>query len=399
MKNKHILVIAPASIPITGAEAICNVKLLRVLSENGYKIDLISKRMKYTHYPETNLAELGLNLNSGNTIEVDNKISLKVIWQHLCCLFIFGTVFKGAHWAYCVLKVAKELCKKNQYDAIITKNSPSELLGYYFKKKNGIKWIATWNDPYPTKKYPKPYGNGVNAKLFILERPLLKKMEEADYHIFPNQRIRDYMSNYINIPAEKTRIIPHVVIPREHIDTPHENLKIVHLGNVLPPRDATPFLRALSEFIKNKQDAKIEIAFIGQTPQSIKDYIKTTHLEKYVKVFPPVKYEESQEILETYDIQLIVEAPCEEGIFLPTKVSDSMQLGKPIFTISPSVGVLNDLYKKGHISYFSSVKDEKDILATLEQVYNDFTNGKLKTFSLEKSYSPQTIFQQYDEII
>ena len=399
MKNKHILVIAPASIPITGAEAICNVKLLRVLSENGYKIDLISKRMKYTHYPETNLAELGLNLNSVNTIEVDNKISLKVIWQHLCCLFIFGTVFKGAHWAYCVLKVAKELCKKNQYDAIITKNSPSELLGYYFKKKNGIKWIATWNDPYPTKKYPKPYGNGVNAKLFILERPLLKKMEEADYHIFPNQRIRDYMSNYINIPAEKTRIIPHVVIPREHIDTPHENLKIVHLGNVLPPRDATPFLRALSEFIKNKQDAQIEIAFIGQTPQSIKDYIKTTHLEKYVKVFPPVKYEESQEILETYDIQLIVEAPCEEGIFLPTKVSDSMQLGKPIFTISPSVGVLNDLYKKGHISYFSSVKDEKDILATLEQVYNDFTNGKLKTFSLEKSYSPQTIFQQYDEII
>ena len=399
MKNKHILVIAPASIPITGAEAICNVKLLRVLSENGYKIDLISKRMKYTHYPETNFAELGLNLNSVNTIEVDNKISLKVIWQHLCCLFIFGTVFKGAHWAYCVLKVAKELCKKNQYDAIITKNSPSELLGYYFKKKNGIKWIATWNDPYPTKKYPKPYGNGVNAKLFILERPLLKKMEEADYHIFPNQRIRDYMSNYINIPAEKTRIIPHVVIPREHIDTPHENLKIVHLGNVLPPRDATPFLRALSEFIKNKQDAKIEIAFIGQTPQSIKDYIKTTHLEKYVKVFPPVKYEESQEILETYDIQLIVEAPCEEGIFLPTKVSDSMQLGKPIFTISPSVGVLNDLYKKGHISYFSSVKDEKDILATLEQVYNDFTNGKLKTFSLEKSYSPQTIFQQYDEII
>ena len=399
MKNKHILVIAPASIPITGAEAICNVKLLRVLSENGYKIDLISKRMKYTHYPETNLAELGLNLNSVNTIEVDNKISLKVIWQHLCCLFIFGTVFKGAHWAYCVLKVAKELCKKNQYDAIITKNSPSELLGYYFKKKNGIKWIATWNDPYPTKKYPKPYGNGVNAKLFILERPLLKKMEEADYHIFPNQRIRDYMSNYINIPAEKTRIIPHVVIPREHIDTPHENLKIVHLGNVLPPRDATPFLRALSEFIKNKQDAKIEIAFIGQTPQSIKDYIKTTHLEKYVKVFLPVKYEESQKILETYDIQLIVEAPCEEGIFLPTKVSDSMQLGKPIFTISPSVGVLNDLYKKGHISYFSSVKDEKDILATLEQVYNDFTNGKLKTFSLEKSYSPQTIFQQYDEII
>ena len=399
MKNKHILMIAPASIPVTGAEAICNVKLLKVLSENGYKIDLISKKMKYTHYPETDLAELGLSLNSVSIIEVDNKMSLKVIWQHLCCLFIFGTVFKGAHWAYCALKTAKKLCKENQYDAIITKNSPSELLGSYFKKKKGYKWIATWNDPYPTKKYPKPYGNGVTAKLFILESPLLNLMEKADYHIFPNQRIRDYMRSYLNIPSEKTRIIPHVVIPREHHDTPHENLRIVHLGNLLPPRDAAPFLRALTEFIKNEKDAKLEIAFIGQTPQSIKDFVNTNHLEKYVKIFPPVKYKESQHILETYDMQLIVEAPCEEGIFLPTKVSDSMQLGKPIFTISPSVGVLNDLYKQGHISYFSSVQNEKNILSTLRQIYKDFTNGKIKSFSLEKSYSPRTIFQQYNEII
>lgn len=103
--------------------------------------------------------------------------------------------------------------------------------------------------------------------------------------------------------------------------------------------------------------------------------------------------------MESYDIQLIVEAPCEEGIFLPTKVSDSMQLGKPIFTISPSVGVLNDLYKQGHISYFSSLDDEKNILSTLKQVYNDFTNGRIKSFSLEKSYSPRFIFQQYNEII
>ena len=399
MKNKHILMIAPASIPVTGAEAICNVKLLKVLSENGYKIDLISKKMKYTHYPETDLAELGLSLNSVSIIEVDNKMSLKVIWQHLCCLFIFGTVFKGAHWAYSALKVAKKLCKKNQYDAIITKNSPIELLGHYLKKRNCLKWIATWNDPYPSEKYPQPYGNGINAKLFILEKPLLGQMEKADIHIFPNSRIRDYMKTYIRIPDKKARIIPHVVIPREHQDTPHENLRIVHLGNILPPRDATTFLKAFTEFIKNRSDAKIEIAFIGQTPNSVNDYIKTTHLEKYIKVFPPVKYEESQQILETYDIQLIIEAPCKEGIFLPTKVSDSMKLGKPIFTVSPPVGVLNDLYMQGHISYFSSVKDEKNILTTLEQVYKDFKNGKLKTYSLEDSYSPKTIFHQYDEII
>lgn len=58
------------------------------------------------------------------------------------------------------------------------------------------------------------------------------------------------MKTYIRIPDKKARIIPHVVIPREHQDTPHENLRIVHLGNILPPRDATTFLKAFTEFIK-----------------------------------------------------------------------------------------------------------------------------------------------------
>jgi hypothetical protein len=59
-----------------------------------------------------------------------------------------------------------------------------------------------------------------------------------------------------------------------------------------------------------------------------------------------------------------------------------MQLGKPIFTVSPPVGVLNDLYTQGHISYFSSVKDEKNILTTLEQVYKDFKPTKFKIFCI-----------------
>lgn len=90
--------------------------------------------MKYTHYPETDLAELGLSLNSVSIIEVDNKMSLKVIWQHLCCLFILEQYSKVLIGHIVLLKLQKVM-QKNQYDAIITKNSPSELLGHYLKKK------------------------------------------------------------------------------------------------------------------------------------------------------------------------------------------------------------------------------------------------------------------------
>ena len=42
---KKILMIAPASYPVNGAEAIVNIKLLKALSDSGeFEIDLISKK-------------------------------------------------------------------------------------------------------------------------------------------------------------------------------------------------------------------------------------------------------------------------------------------------------------------------------------------------------------------
>jgi glycosyltransferase involved in cell wall biosynthesis len=43
------------------------------------------------------------------------------------------------------------------------------------------------------------------------------------------------------------------------------------------------------------------------------------------------------------DVLLVIEAPCEEGVFLPSKVADYACLGKPILAVSPPIGTLNDL--------------------------------------------------------
>lgn len=69
--------------------------------------------MKYTHYPETDLAELGLSLNSVSIIEVDNKMSLKVIWQHLCCLFILEQYLKVLIGHIVLLKLQKVMQRKS----------------------------------------------------------------------------------------------------------------------------------------------------------------------------------------------------------------------------------------------------------------------------------------------
>lgn len=50
---KRILFLAPYSIPINNPEAICNAKLLKVLSDAGYLIDVISKNNLLAYAPNS----------------------------------------------------------------------------------------------------------------------------------------------------------------------------------------------------------------------------------------------------------------------------------------------------------------------------------------------------------
>ena len=213
MIMKKILYISPDSYPMHGAESIVNLKLLRAMTRSGqFSIDLISKRNKNQQYGENSLSELGIKLNSLNIVEVDNKINLSTIWGHIMCFLKFGIVFKGSHWAYSALKIAEALVKDNKYDYVLTKSLTAPLLGYYFKKKYGIKWVATWNDPYPDCLYPEIYAKMLGAKYDLASRALIRVIHKyPDVHIFPSVRLKNHLMPYFKIKEEDTVIIPHVL--------------------------------------------------------------------------------------------------------------------------------------------------------------------------------------------
>ena len=165
MSNNRILFIAPASIPVFAAEAIVNFKLLKLLVSKGYKIDVISKKAKWERYPMMFEEELQQKLSSVTIIEVSNKINLSSLWFHLRAWLRFGVMFKGIHWAFLASQKAKLLLMENNYSCVMTKNTPSEIVGRWIKRHYGTTWLATWNDPYPLERFPEPYGKGPNAKL------------------------------------------------------------------------------------------------------------------------------------------------------------------------------------------------------------------------------------------
>ena len=403
LKGKRILFIAPSSIPVDGPEAIVNIKQLEILSKAGCIIDVVSKKKKKFYYPFLNNGNLPFHLNSVHRVEVDNKVTWNTIMLHLLTFMTFGIVYKSAHWAWPALKKCKELIKENQYDFVMTKNLPSELLGYWIKKHKNIKWIATWNDPYPEEKYPVPYGKGVFAKVFLGARRLIPVMEKyPDFHLFPSNRLRDYMLQYLNIPVEKTLVIPHAVLDGDTPTTAQcesDVLSILHSGNVDYPRDPQPFLVALSRFLQERPDARLKVYFQGVYSEKISLWIKDLNLGNVVEILPPVSYWENMQNLSHYHVLLIIEAPCKEGIFLPTKVSDYMQAQKYIWAVSPSKGVLHDLYENGNIRYFSDCQDADGIYNELKQVYDDYLKDGLRGTKVPETYLSKSIVHCFESMV
>ena len=390
--------IAPACYPVNGAEAIVNFKLLATLLKNDLEVDVVSKNYKGKHYPSDPKNEDLLDFSHIHVVEVDNKVNIKTICSTIMCIPKFGVTFKGAHWAYAALPIVEKLVRENHYDYVVTKNAPSFLLGLYLKKKYGLKWVASWNDPYPREKYPEPYGYGWKYSSFPVNQQV-RIMRNADIHIFPNVRLKNWMRNYLIIPESRILIVPHVMV-KQTSDRPQydETLKMIHSGNLTKPRNPEPLIRALYAILSDDPSVKIELSILGVVDERTKSLIKELKLDDRIHLLGNTSYQESINLLSKYHVAVIVEANCQEGVFLPTKVADFMSVTIPIMSLSPKVGVLNDLYKKRHISYFADISNESDIKSCLLEVYKDFKNKSFKVAEPVVEYTPQHIVKQYMSI-
>lgn len=395
-QKKRILMIAPHSFPVTDPEAIVNINLLRVLSLSGeFEIDLIS-RLRSLNYPSYSLDCYGVQLESTKVIEADDRMKIKNLLKLFQSLFHFGIIIRGYSWATEALKVAEEKIQTKEYDYVLTKNSPSLLLGWYIKKKYGIKWVASWNDPYPPSKYPFPYSIGYSSAL--IDKLLIRKMQFADVHVFPCGRLSRYMQSYLKIDLERCMTMAHT--SSFHYDRrrrqPDGILRLIHSGRLLAPRDSHSLLQGLSTVINMNPDFKIRLTMVGSLTPSINETIRFYNLEKCVDLIPPIEYRKSLQLMSDYDVAVIVEAPVKEGIFLPTKVGDYVNMGIPVLAVSPEVGTINDLYKQEVVGYFASVNNPDMIAEEICNIYKDFLNNDLKTSRAEIPYSnPSYIIEQY----
>ena len=406
----RILIFAPAFAPFTNPEAIVNTKLALAFMEAGWQVDIITrdlaKESTYNYHCGWPQNWLPLKMATHTvTYGVNGKIMRTL--DTLRSAYRMGHLVEGCRWAAHAFDIASILCAKEKYDFILSRSSPdaAHLPAMKLSAITGTPWIANWNDP-SDKKSPEPYGLGQNAHLgWAYERYLNLVGHNASFHTFPSRRLRNYIVGYLELKGINTSVIPHVA--KKKLDATvyckSDTFTITHAGHLSLERDPSKFLKAVSSLKhKYKLGNKIKVRIIGIVSQLTSQLASQFGLEENMEFTGSLSYEETIKFLSQSDVNIIIEAQCVEGIFLPAKMADYVQVGRPIMAISPKNGTLSDLLAEYNGGIASDCTSGDAIYLALEKIYNKWRNGTLDedygNSKLYKALSQETVVDMYEKL-
>jgi len=284
--HPRILMIAPVFYPYPPVwpEGMVNAKLALAMKNAGWHIDIIVAGYPDSsdrRYPseEAGWKKLVNNVHIVN-LEDHRTLAHKLLYT-MQGFILTGHLLRQLGWGMSVLNVAKKLNAKFKYDVIISRAIPdyAHFAALLVHRHTRIPWIANWNDPTPNHKFPPPYGQGPDSPL----TPNLFKWYQAIckhcfWHIFPSERLREYMCSYL--PGKittKSSVIPHVAMEKFSIaPVSHDGFSICYAGSVLPPREVTVFLESIKRFKKLLDNAdSFCVRFLVDRPEIVAESAKT----------------------------------------------------------------------------------------------------------------------------
>lgn len=406
----RILMFAPAFAPLANPEAIVNSKLALAFLDAGWGIDIITRNLgqewkDYNYGSEW--VEPWIRLKEVTHIlayESGNKLYrlIDTAWSGLKTLY----PVPGCRWAAHAIDLALKMHSQKRYDVIISRSLPDagHLAGMITSRKTGLPWVANWNDP-TGDKHPPPYGKGPQVNLgFFYERLLSDVSNGASWHTFPSERMRNYIRKYLKIGSNSS-IIRHVSLNVNH-DVAYKKGRVFTLcyaGYLSPHRNPECFLSGVAAFTKDVHlKDELRIIIIGLDNVGVRELAIRLDLTKYLQVLGNLSYKETLAILAQSDVLVILEAPCEEGIYLPAKFIDYVQTSRPILAISPRRSEVADIissYGGGMVADSLSVEE---IALVLTRLYSHWKNNTLDdrygSSGLKAIFSQKTIISQYLDI-
>jgi hypothetical protein len=226
-------------------------------------------------------------------------------------------------------------------DALVTFGQPftDHLIGLDLQSRYGLPWLAHFSDPWVDNPF-----NHYDARTRRLNLTLEQQViEAADMLAFTSRETIDLvMRKYPAEWAEKARVLPQSFDPALFgTATPDGDsvLSVRYIGNFYGQRTPAPLITALRAMLDGDARALADVRFelVGVNDSEIVRRSGGAALpEGLVTVRPPVEYRESLRLMAEADGLLVIDAPADVSVFLPSKLIDYVGAGRPVLGLTPT---------------------------------------------------------------
>lgn len=260
-------------------------------------------------------------------------------------------------WGRPALRAVSDFARANDYrpDLVASFGQPmsDHLVGLKLKKLYGAPWVAHFSDPWVDNPFDRrdPLARRVNLSL---ER---RVMGSADLLVFTSEEtVELVMRKY---PAEwrrKARVLPHSfdasLYPRnvEGGKTVGGETVVRYTGEFYGRRTPRPLVETLRSILADAPRllAGVRFELIGQVSEGARAESGLESLpEGLVTTRPPVSYSESLALAARADGLLIIDAPAERSVFLPSKLIDYVGAARPVLGLTPPGASANLITRLG----------------------------------------------------
>ena len=125
-------------------------------------------------------------------------------------------------------------------------------------------------------------------------------------------------------------------------------------------------------------DGRVEVEFVGEGSgrAEAQAQAKAFGLDRVVRFRMRVPYLESLEAMAGADVLVLIDAPADINVFLPSKLADYLMVGKPVLAITPVVGPSADMVRAFGYPVVSP-GDQKALVGALRNLMDDKSSSPM----------------------
>ena len=255
-------------------------------------------------------------------------------------------------WKPAVMRAVAAFARERGYapDVLASFGFPmsDHLIGLALKRRLRVPWVAHFSDPWVDNPFTRhdPLTRRLNLSLEG------KVLAAADRLVFTSRETLELvMSKYPRGLKAKARVVAHAYDPEQfpaREGAAGGPLVIRYLGDLYNHRSPEPLFRALAHTLSERPQLLSGVRFeiVGSTYELDLGAMGLNALpEGMVAVKPSVKYLDSLTLMAGADGLLVIDAPAEVSVFLPSKLIDYVGAGRPVLGITPP-GTAADLIRR-----------------------------------------------------